>query len=230
MGEPLNVATGADVQGAAVYAAELMATQLRFAVWERGRAVLACSGGKGPRPVFERLARADVPWGSVVVAQVDERVVPDGHPDRNWRMLTEALLSRVHVLATLPMPVTDDDLDAAADRYAVALRDACTDGRIDVLHLGLGPDGHTASLVPGDRVVDVDDRDVAVTAVYDGHRRMTLTTPAINRARTIVWHVAEPGKREAVQRLLGRDARIPAGRIRQDATVHLVTLEELEAP
>ena len=229
-GPYLDVATGADADGLAVCAASLIAQRLRFAAWERGRAVLACSGGRGPRRVFERLAAEDVPWEDVVVAQVDERVVEDGHRDRNWTMLSEALLARVEPKAVLPMPVTEEDLDVAARRYGAALREATHDGGLDVVHLGLGDDGHTASLAPGDPVLDVVDRDVAVTADFNGYRRMTLTFPAIERARTIVWYVPDPAKRAVVQRLLAADARIPAGRVRQAPDVHLLTLEELVDP
>jgi 6-phosphogluconolactonase len=144
----------------------------------------------------------------VTVFQVDERVAPDGDPDRNLTQIQSALpaaaLERVR-----PMPVHDPDLDAAAARYAAELP-----ARLDLVHLGLGPDGHTASLVPGDAVLEVDDRSVAPTAgEYQGRRRLTLTYPAIDSARRVLWLVSGADKREALARLLAGDRSIPAGRV-----------------
>jgi 6-phosphogluconolactonase len=170
------------------------------------------------------LAEEDVPWPSVHVAQVDERVAPAGHPDRNFTRLRESLLEhaplgeeQVHA-----MPVEAADLERAARRYAEIL--AATAGAppvLDLVHLGLGPDGHTASLVPGDPVLDVSDCDVAVTGVYQGRRRMTLTYPILNRARRVLWLVTDGGKAEMLARLARGDPSIPAGRVCQDRAVLL---------
>jgi len=141
--------------------------------------------------------------------QVDERVAPDGHPDRNLTHFQEALpdaaLARMR-----PMPVLDPDLESAAARYAALLPDS-----VDLVHLGIGPDGHTASLVPGDPVLEVRDRSVAVTAgEYQGRRRMTLTYPALEAAGRLLWLVTGADKRDALARMLAGDASIPAGRVR----------------
>src|SRR5262249_18994987 len=120
------------------------------------------------------------------------------------------------------MPVEEADLEAAAARYAEVLRGlAGAPPVLDLAHLGLGPDGHTASLVPGDPVLEVTVTDVAPTGVYQGRRRMTLTYPVLNRARRIVWLVTGPDKADMLARLSKGDDSIPAGRIHQDRAVVL---------
>jgi len=199
-------------------AAAMFERLLRVALQDEARASLALSGGSTPWPVLERLAAADLDWDRVDLYQVDERVAPAGHSDRNLTGLASALLPLVPAIFH-PMPVEDADLDAAAQRYAADLP-----GRLDIIHLGLGSDGHTASLVPGDPVLDVDDRDVALTAPYLGRRRMTLTYPAIDRARSIVWLVAGESKRDALSRLLAGDPDIPAGMVSAENSIIITDL------
>jgi 6-phosphogluconolactonase len=170
-----------------------------------GPFALAASGGRTPWAMFGALARMALPWERVGIWQVDERLAPDGDPDRNLTSL-EAVLPAGATLH--PMPVTDPDPDAAARAYASGLPPA-----FDLVHLGLGDDGHTASLVPGDPVLDVEDRDVAVTGPYRGRRRMTLTYPALARARFVLWLVTGEDKAPVLPRLLARDRSIPAGRV-----------------
>jgi 6-phosphogluconolactonase len=147
-------------------------------------------------------------------------VAPAGDPDRNATHIGESLLAR----APIPranvhlMPVENPDLAAAAAQYAATLlAQAGTPPVLDLVHLGLGPDGHTASLVPGDPVLDVTDAEVALTGEYQHHRRMTLTYPALNRARRVLWLVTGDDKPAMLARLRGGDRAIPAGRIRADA-------------
>jgi 6-phosphogluconolactonase len=207
-----------DATAAAVEAARFIAQEGRGAVAARGRFVLALSGGSTPLPMFRALADQDLPWPSVYVAQVDERVAPAGHPDRNLTHLSEYLLNRVPLRPEqiYPMPVEAPDLDAAAAQYAQCLRDiAGTPPVFDLIHLGLGADGHTASLVPGDPVLDVSQADVALTQPYQGRRRMTLTYPAIDRARRILWLATDAAKAEMILRLTKADPAIPAGRVHQ---------------
>jgi 6-phosphogluconolactonase len=172
--------------------------------------------------MLRALAGWEVRWDRVEIAQVDERVAPRGDPDRNLTHLQESLLARVPLAPARvhAMPVEATDLEGAARAYAETLSNiAGAPPVLDLVHLGLGPDGHTASLVPGDPVLQVADADVAVTGVYQGRRRMTLTYPILNRARRILWVVTGADKAEALARLLQQDASIPAGRVRQDAAV-----------
>jgi len=190
----------------AAAASAFVAASARAAVTARGTFTFAVSGGHTPWAMFAELAAEDVPWDHVVLYQVDERVAPAGDPDRNLTHLRESLgEAPADVVA---MPVEDDDLDAAAATYAARLPE-----RLDLIHLGLGPDGHTASLVPGDPVLDVTDRLVAVTAPYQGHRRMTLTYSALARADQLLWLITGADKRDPLRRLLAGDPTIPAGRV-----------------
>jgi 6-phosphogluconolactonase len=209
----------ADADAVARKAAAIIAAEARAAAAARGRFVMAVSGGHTPWLMLRALASEEVPWDSVHVVQVDERVAPEGHPDRNLTHIRESLLEH----APLPpeqihaMPVEAPDLQAAAARYALTLQDIVGSPLVlDLVHLGLGPDGHTASLVPGDPVLDVTDADVALTEVYQGRRRMTLTYPIINRSRRILWLVTGSEKAGMLVRLRAGDPSIPAGRVRQD--------------
>ncbi|MGH9037459.1 MAG: 6-phosphogluconolactonase [Acidimicrobiia bacterium] len=189
---------------------------------ERGRFTLAVSGGTTPRRFFQELTRRPLPWRSIHLFQVDERVVPAGHPDRNLTGLMEHLVERVPIpdANVHPIPVEASDLEAAAADYAADLREVCgPEGILDLVHLGLGEDGHTASWPPGDPVVDVTETDVAVVGPYDGYRRMTLTPAPVNRARGILWLVDGAGKAPALARLLEGDPTIPASRVRREGAV-----------
>jgi 6-phosphogluconolactonase len=199
-----------DPHAACARAAAVIGAACRSAIADRGASALAFSGGSGPLRMFAGLADEDLDWERIAIWQVDERVAPEGDPDRNLTG-ARAHLPEAGAARLRPMPVTDPDLDAAADRYAETLPQP-----FDVVHLGLGVDGHTASLVPGDPVLDVTDRDVAVTGSYEGRRRMTLTFPVLDRARFIVWLVTGPAKAHALERLMDRDPAIPASGVRTD--------------
>jgi len=199
-------------------AAGIIAADAVAAVDARGRFVLAVSGGRTPWVMLRELATLDMPWAAVHIVQVDERVAPDGDPDRNLTHLRESLLGRApapnpHIHE---MPVTWPDLTLAAVQYDATLRHlAGSPPTLDLVHLGLGPDGHTASLIPGDPVLSVMDRDVAATGVYQGRQRLTLTYPMLNRARRILWVVTGADKAPMLQKLSAGDDSIPAGRIRR---------------
>jgi 6-phosphogluconolactonase len=211
----------ADADGLAVEAASYVAGRARAAVAARGRFTFAVSGGHTPWAMFAALANEDVPWADVQLFQVDERVAPDGDSSRNLTNLRESIGDAPATV--YPMPVNDSDLDVAADRYADVLP-----SRFDLVHLGLGPDGHTASLVPGDPVLSVTGALVAVTQPYQGQRRMTLTYPALARANQLLWLISGADKRDPLSRLLAGDTSIPAGRVH--AARSLVLADAAAAP
>jgi 6-phosphogluconolactonase len=195
-----------DPAAVAAAGAEFVAELARDAVAADGVFRFAVSGGHTPWAMFAELTKQQVPWESVVIYQVDERVAPPDDPDRNLAHLRQALGPAP--AQVWPMPVNDSDLGAAAADYAASLP-----GELDLVHLGLGPDGHTASLVPGDPVLEVADRLVALTRPYQGRVRMTLTYPALARARQILWLVTGSDKKEPLAQLLAGDTTIPAGRV-----------------
>jgi 6-phosphogluconolactonase len=214
----------ADADSVAREAAAIIALEARAAVAARGRFVVAVSGGHTPWQMLRVLAGEDVPWKGVYVVQVDERVAPAGDPDRNLAHLRESLLEHAPLRPeqVYAMPVESSDLESAARRYALALRDiAGSPPVLDLAHLGLGADGHTASLVPGDAALDVTEADVALTGPYQGRRRMTLTYPILNRSRRVLWLVTGSEKASMLVRLADGDASIPAGRVRRDEALVL---------
>jgi 6-phosphogluconolactonase len=213
----------ADAEAAAQRAAELVAADARAAVEARGRFAFAVSGGHTPWQMLRALAEDEIPWSRVHLFQVDERVAPAGHADRNWTHVRECL-GRVESPAghLHPMPVEEADLEAAAARYARELAAMAGEPPVlDLVHLGLGPDGHTASLVPGDPVLEVADANVATSGIYQGRRRMTLTFPMLDRSRRVLWLVTGGDKAAMLARLRAGDASIPAGRVRRDRAIVL---------
>ena len=210
-------------------AASMIAEEARKAVTLRGRFIIAVSGGRTPWKMLRALANEDVPWDGMHILQVDERLAPEGHPDRNLTHLRESLLGHAPLLPERihAMQVEQKDTEAAAAAYARVIGEiAGSPALIDLVHLGLGPDGHTASLVPGDPVLIVTDKDVASTGIYQGRRRLTLTYPVINRARKILWLITGNEKSEMLLRLLNGDLSIPAGRISQE---HAMVLADRDA-
>jgi 6-phosphogluconolactonase len=210
---PIDLEVVESDRAAARRAAELIATAGQRAVADHGSFSFAMSGGRSPWAMLAILGDLEeMPWAETELFQVDERIASPGSEDRNLTHMVLGL-SMDHQSALRPMPVTNRDLDAAAHEYDTSLPD-----RIDLVHLGLGPDGHTASLVPGDPVLEVDDKRVSVTTnEYQGHRRMTLTYPALAEAREILWLVTGEEKRDPLQKLLAADPSIPAGRVRNDS-------------
>lgn len=188
-------------------AAAWLARRIRDAVRRRGDALIAVSGGSTAPPLFSALLEHDVPWDRTTVWQVDERVAPDGHPERNAGQLA-AVPARIR-----PMPVTAQDLRAAARRYGAGLPE-----RFDVVHLGLGDDGHTASWPPDHPVVD-SERPCEVIGEFNGFERMTLTPPVVNAARSRVMLTLGGSKAEMVERWMLRDPALPVDRVRRSGTI-----------
>jgi 6-phosphogluconolactonase len=208
-----------DAESVAQKAAALVAAEARAAVADRGRCVIAVSGGHTPWLMLRALADEEVPWSAVHVVQVDERVAPAGDSDRNLTHLRKSLLEHAPLPPEQlhPMPVESPDLEAAPAQYALTLQAiAGSPPVLDLVHLGLGPDGHTASLVPGDPVLEVKERDVALTGPYQGRRRMTLTYPILNRSRRVLWLVTGSEKAGMLARLQAHDRSIPAGGIQRN--------------
>ncbi len=213
-----------DADSVAQAAAVIIAAAARAAIPARGRFVMAVSGGKTPWLMLRALSGEDVPWEAFEIVQVDERVAPEGDPDRNLTHLRESLRPLVSLSPEQihAMPVEASDLNTAAARYESALQQiAGSPPVLDLIHLGLGPDGHTASLVPGDPVLEVTGSDVAVSGTYQGRQRMTLTYPILNRARQVLWLVTGHDKAEMVGRLYAGDASIPAGRVGRENALML---------
>ena len=211
-----------DAASAANIAAAEVARTCADAVAIRGQALVAFSGGETPWLMLRELCHFDLPWQKIFVAQVDERVASRGDARRNFTRL-EQILVREGPLPPgqlLPMPVESEELAMAATDYQAVLE---TRGgmplQLDLVQLGLGTDGHTASLVPGDAVLHVNDRDVAVTSDYQGLRRMTLTLPAINRTRRRLWLVTGASKNARLGELLAGAGDTPATAVSRDNAV-----------
>jgi 6-phosphogluconolactonase len=229
----MNIQVFADADAVAKEAAKFIAAEARTAVAARGRFVLAVSGGKTPWQMLRALANEEVPWANAHVFQVDERIAPAGDPDRNLTHLRESLLSHAPLRPEqiYAMPVEEKDLIAAAKSYASTLQKvAGAPPVLDLAHLGLGPDGHTASLVPNDPVLDVNDADVALTGIYQKRQRMTLTYPLLNRSRRILWVATGAEKVEMLARLQKGDVSIPAGRIRRENALVLADRAAMPQP
>jgi 6-phosphogluconolactonase len=208
-----------DADSVAQAAATVIADEARGRIAAAGRFSFAVSGGHTPWIMLRALANEDLPWAKVQVFQIDERVAPAGDDDRNLTHLRESFLQYVPIPADQihAMPVEAEDLESATRQYGATLRNVTGSPPVlDLAHLGLGPDGHTASLVPADPVLEVADRDVALTGIYQGRRRMTLTYPTINRARLVLWVVTGSEKVGMLRRLRDGDTSIPAGRVQRD--------------
>ena len=227
----MRLIVGADAPAAARLASDEVARACTAAIAERGRALVAFSGGETPWLMLGALRERDLPWRSIHVTQVDERVVPAGDARRNLTRLDELLVRDGPLPAEnlWPMPVEAQPIEAAAAGFQAALEAQFGRPlRFDLVQLGLGTDGHTASLVPDDPVLHVADREVAVSAAYQGTPRMTLTFPALSRARERLWLVTGASKIAPLARLLAGTGDAPAARVSRENTT--VVADRAAAP
>ncbi len=216
----LEIRTGRTDTDVAFAAAAHITARVRAAVSGQGRFCIALSGGRTPWKMLERLVELDLPWSDVHVFQVDERVAPDGDTDRNATKLAAILGASGLPEANLHlMPVMDEHPDRACAAYAQTIARHTRGGGLDLVHLGLGEDGHTASLVPGNPVLDLTGRDVALAGPYQGRLRMTLTLATIDRAAERMWVATGASKAQILARLRAGDATIPAGRVTHRGSV-----------
>lgn len=206
----MDVTIAPTAEAAASLTAERIARRLRDAVRRRDAATVAFSGGSTPKAMLAILADLDVPWQSITAYQVDERVAPDGDADRNAGML--AILPLASKQLKL-MAVTAKDLRAACRRYAASLPE-----QFDVVHLGIGDDGHTASWPPGDPVI-ASTEPVALCGLFNGYIRMTLTPPVVNGARWRLVEVSGAAKAPAIKRWMAGDTSLPITRVRRTSTL-----------
>jgi 6-phosphogluconolactonase len=218
-----------DSAAVAAYSADLVARRIRAAVARRGRCRLAVSGGSTPAAMLDALVRLDVPWDSVELHQVDERIAPSGSADRNATQLEAHLLAPLRAAGRgLPrrnvhlLPVESHDLIRAV-RSASRRLDAAPP--FDLIHLGLGDDGHTASWPPG---VDVPSGNaLAAVGPFNGFRRVTMTPRVVNAARSRLVVVSGASKAQAVERWSCGDRSAPISRVRRTDTT--VILDEAAA-
>jgi len=213
-------------------AAEFIARHLIQAVRERGHASLAISGGRSPWEMFDQLAAQAVTWGAVHLFQVDERIAPLDDEARNWkRFLASALARQVPPANLHPMPVEIEGPAAAAEHYARTLAECTGEPPVlDVVHLGIGADGHTASLFADDSPLQEMQRSVALSRSYERFRRLTLTLPVLNRARRVVWFAVGAARRTALTRLFDGDTEIPASLVQRDCATCFTDREAAPAP
>jgi len=205
---------------AAECAADWLRTAIGRASAQRGRCLVALSGGRTASRMLHDLRRLHVHWHNLQVFQVDERVVPENHERRNARQIAELLVApaALHGAQFHAMPVERSDLEAGAEEYARLLTEYCgTPPVLDVVQLGVGADGHVASLVAGDPLLEVRDRDVGVCGPYRGVARMTLTFRVLDAARHRLWLVTGADRAAALRKLWAGDASVPAGCVARES-------------
>lgn len=220
----MRVEICADPAAAARLAAAAITSTVATCIGKRGTARLAMSGGRSAEQLVADLVQQNVDWNSVELFQVDEREVPPDDLDSNWRRLAP-LVAEIRGGSTHRMPVEHADADL---RYESLLAGEGAQPHVDVVHLGLGADGHTASLVPGDASASVEERAVVWTGEYQGHRRLTLTAPVLRAARQ-VWLVTGAEKAEALARLRHHDDSLVAARVVTTSAVVIADIASASA-
>ncbi|MEM6353406.1 MAG: 6-phosphogluconolactonase [Cyanobacteria bacterium P01_D01_bin.14] len=202
----------------------LVIEKIKGAIAARGRCHLSLAGGSTPKPLYEALAKADLPWASLYIYWGDERFVPADHADSNDRMVRTAWLNHVPIPADhiFPVPTAAGSPEAAAEQYEQTLRQSFGEGTafpsFDIILLGMGDDGHTASLFPHTPVLQEQTRWVGV-GKKDDQPRITLTVPVINAAQTVIFLVAGANKQTALSQVFAPEADAdvyPARRVQPD--------------
>ena len=198
-----------------MYLADVVAGEIGWAITRRGVAFIALSGGATPWLMLEALRHHPIDWTATHIFQVDERDATADSNDRSSTHIREVLTDHIEIPEpnVHMIPITGA-LALDADRYGQEVQ-TVTGGTFDLIHLGLGDDGHTASLTPGDPALDAVEASAVVTDEYRGYQRVTLTYPVINAARSILWLTNGANKALALQQLLQADPAIPAGRVLQ---------------
>ena len=186
---------------------EIVLTKIEAAIAQRGLATIALAGGSTPKPLYEKLAEQDLPWEKIHVFWGDERYVPADHPDSNEGMARRAWLDQVPLPAANihPMPTDASDPAAAAAQHEAEVQafftiSTGTFPAFDIILLGIGDDGHTASLFPHTDALQVRDRLITV-GNKDGQPRLTFTAPLINQAHAVLFLVAGASKRPALNHI-----------------------------
>jgi 6-phosphogluconolactonase len=203
-----------DLQALVDRAYEEVILLLGDAIAKRGSATLVLAGGGTPKPLYEKLALSDLPWSKIHLFWGDERYVPEDHPDSNYRMAREALIDRITIpwenIHPMPTAASDPAADAAlhaahlSDFFQLSAGDLLQIPQLDVVLLGMGDDGHTASLFPGTAALQVCDALVTV-GEKSGQPRLTFTYPLLNQARTVLFMVAGENKQTALQQVFSPD-------------------------
>ncbi|MEB3224766.1 MAG: 6-phosphogluconolactonase [Synechococcus sp.] len=191
-------------------ALRIVTGKIEEAIARRGICTIALAGGSTPKPLYEKLAQQNLPWEQIQIFWGDERYVPADHPDSNEKMAREAWLNHVPIPAANihPMPTAASDPQQDADTYEATLKNFFGQDVwpvFDIVLLGMGDDGHTASLFPHTAALTVGDRLVAV-GKKQGEPRLTLTVPLINAAHNIIFLVAGQNKQEALQQIFHSNA------------------------
>jgi 6-phosphogluconolactonase len=198
---------------------ELALSKIHEAIAQRDICTIALSGGSTPQPLYEKFAEQDLPWDKIHIFWGDERYVPPTHPDSNEGMARRAWLDKVALPPSNihPMPTQAGDPSLDANQHEVDLQTFFQTGpgefpALDLILLGMGDDGHTASLFPHTDALQVSDRLITV-GNKDGQPRITFTAPLINHARTVLFIVAGAGKRPALDQVfapVADDAHYPS--------------------
>ncbi len=202
----------ADRQSLIEKASEFIIIQIEKSITSNGICTIALAGGSTPKPIYEKIAAANLPWDKIHIFWGDERYVPKDHQDSNYKMTVEAWLNKVEIPETNihPIPTDDGNPEVSAQKHNQELKDffSLANGDIppfDIILLGMGDDGHTASLFPYTKALDVNDRLITV-GNKDDNQRITFTAPLINNAQQVIFLVSGSNKQDALAQVFSTDS------------------------